>query len=167
MDIYILTSCSRFCNVYYRLGYLGIREKDMPVRIDETLDVGSRGEWRRWLRANHRRKNEIWLHIYRVGADPRKISLSEAIEEALCFGWIDSVMHPVDRERFVLRFSPRRKGSIWAESNRRRVLEMARRGRMRKAGLATLPPELHDECLRCITERKTRQKKEKRAGTKT
>lgn len=137
----------------------------MPKRISETLDVGSRGEWRRWLRANHRKKTQIWLCIYRVGASPRKIALSEAVEEALCYGWIDSVMHPVDRERFVLRFSPRRKGSIWAESNRRRVLEMARRGRMRKDGLAVLPPDLRHECLRSMAKPEANREKEKRPGT--
>lgn len=131
----------------------------------ETLDVGSRREWRRWLRANHRRKTEIWLYIYRVGANPRKIALSEAIEGALCYGWIDSVMHPVDREKFILRFSPRRKGSIWAESNRRRVLEMARRGRMRKDGLAVLPPDLRHECLRLMVRPEANREKEKRPGT--
>ena len=115
--------------------------------IGETLDVASRQKWRRWLRTNHRKKNEIWLFVYRVGASPRKIALAEAVEEALCFGWIDGVMHPVDRTKFVLRFSPRRKFSIWAESNRRRVMEMARKGRMRKAGFAVLPPGLHRRCL--------------------
>jgi len=114
----------------------------MPEQTGKTLDVASRRMWRRWLRANHRKKKEIWLFIYRVGANPRKISLAEAVEEALCFGWIDSVMHPVDKSRFVLRFSPRRKFSVWAESNRRRCLEMLRKGKMRKSGLATLPDEV-------------------------
>lgn len=114
----------------------------------EGLDAGSRRVWRRWLRANHMKKTEVWLHIYRVGARPRKLSLAEAVEEALCFGWIDSVMHPIDREKFVLRFSPRRKGSIWAESNRRRVLDLGGKGLMTRAGLAILPPELLKACKR-------------------
>jgi len=118
----------------------------MTMQTDKPLDVSSRQEWRRWLRANHRTKNEVWLYIYRVGASPRKISLSEAVEEALCFGWIDSVMHPVDKEKFILRFSPRRKGSIWAESNRRRVLELCRKGKMCKAGMAVLPPDMLAAC---------------------
>ncbi len=114
--------------------------------VGERLDVASRAEWRRWLRANHRTKKEVWLHIYRVGANPRKLALAEAVEEALCHGWIDSVMHPVDKERFILRFSPRRKGSVWAESNKRRVVELGLKGRMTRAGLAVLPPELLEKC---------------------
>jgi len=120
----------------------------MTVQIDKSLDVSSRQEWRRWLRANHKTKKEIWLYIYRVGASPRKISLAEAVEEALCFGWIDSVMHPVDRERFILRFSPRRPDGIWAENNRRRVMELYRKGKMCKAGMAVLPPDLLAICKR-------------------
>jgi uncharacterized protein YdeI (YjbR/CyaY-like superfamily) len=126
----------------------------MTIQADKPLEVSSRQEWRRWLRGNHKAKNEVWLFIYRVGATPRKISLSEAVEEALCFGWIDSVMHPVDKEKFVLRFSPRRKGSIWAENNRRRVLEMARKGKMCKAGLAVLPPELLNQVICAGKDRK-------------
>jgi len=118
------------------------------LKTGATLDVSSRQQWRRWLRANHKKKSHVWLYIYRVGANPRKISLAEAVEEALCFGWIDSVMHPVDRQMFVLRFSPRRKGSIWAESNRRRVVMLCRKGKMCKAGMAVLPPELLSTCNR-------------------
>jgi uncharacterized protein YdeI (YjbR/CyaY-like superfamily) len=129
-------------------------QKEISVKTDEMLDVCSRLDWRRWLRANHKKKTHVWLHIYRVGADPRKISLSEAVEEALCFGWIDSVMHPIDREKFILRFSPRRKGSIWAPSNRRRVLDLARKGKMCKAGLAVLPPQLRRQVIRIGKDRK-------------
>jgi uncharacterized protein YdeI (YjbR/CyaY-like superfamily) len=110
------------------------------------LDVSSRREWRRWLRANYKKRREVWLHIYRVGANPRKIALAEAVEEALCYGWIDSVMRPVDSQRFMLRFSPRRRGSIWAESNRRRVIELAGKRKMTRAGLAALPAELLEAC---------------------
>ena len=122
----------------------------MPDRKDTPFDVCSRHEWRRWFRANHRKKTQIWLYIYRVGANPRKISLSEAVEEALCFGWIDSVMHPVDKEKFVLRFSPRRPNGIWAESNRRRCIELSRKRKMCRAGLAVLPLDLLAECRKMM-----------------
>jgi len=125
----------------------------MTGEADDPLDVPSRQQWRRWLRANHKKATHVWLYIYRVGANPRKISLAEAVEEALCFGWIDSVMHPVDKSRFVLRFSPRRKGSVWAESNHRRVLELARKGKMCKAGFAVLPPKLLKEALSAARDR--------------
>ena len=126
----------------------------MTAKKDTPLDVSSRLDWRRWLRANHKKKTHVWLYIYRVGANPRKISLAEAVEEALCFGWIDSVMHPVDRQRFVLRFCPRRPNGIWAESNRRRVLDMARKGKMCRAGLAVLPPQLLRRALSIGKDRK-------------
>jgi uncharacterized protein YdeI (YjbR/CyaY-like superfamily) len=116
------------------------------VENGETLDVSSPQHWRRWLRTNNQKKKQIWLYICRVGANPGKISLAEAVEEALCYGWIDSVMHPVDKSRFVLRFSPRRPNSVWAESNRRRCLELSRKGRMRRAGLAVLPLDLLAAC---------------------
>jgi uncharacterized protein YdeI (YjbR/CyaY-like superfamily) len=114
----------------------------------EGLDMGSRLEWRRWLRANHWSKKEVWLYIYRVGANPRNIALAEAVEERLCYGWIDSVMHPIDKQRFMLRFSARRKNAIWAESNKKRVLELNRKGKMTRAGMAILPPELLEKCTR-------------------
>ena len=64
------------------------------------------------------------------------VTLDEATEEALCFGWIDSSMHPIDEERYALRYSPRRKGSRWSERNKARVSKLIEQGRMTEAGLA-------------------------------
>jgi uncharacterized protein YdeI (YjbR/CyaY-like superfamily) len=64
------------------------------------------------------------------------------VEEALCFGWIDSTLKPIDASSYALRFSPRRKKSYWADSNRARALRLLREGKMTPVGMALLPPEV-------------------------
>jgi len=93
-------------------------------------------EWRAWLAANGASEGEAWLLIAKKGAARKTITLVEAVEEALCYGWIDSVLKPIDDQAYALRFSPRKPGSIWAESNKKRAEQLIRDGRMRPAGMA-------------------------------
>ncbi len=99
------------------------------------LALPDREEWRRWLQGHHDRETAAWLVIRRKGANVRGVAYEEAVEEALCFGWIDGQMHSVDRETFILRFSPRRPDGPWSLSNRERAEELIRRGRMTEAGM--------------------------------
>jgi uncharacterized protein YdeI (YjbR/CyaY-like superfamily) len=95
----------------------------------------SAAEFRRWLEANHATATEIWLGFYKKGSGRRGITSAEALDEALCFGWIDGVRHGVDAERYANRYSPRTPKSYWSEINTKRALELIEEGRMRPAGL--------------------------------
>ena len=112
------------------------------MEIGEKLQLNSRQEWRAWLAEHHQDQEEIWLVIYKSSSGKREFPLSQAVEEALCFGWIDSTLKPIDASSYALRFSPRRKQSHWAESNKRRALRLLREGKMAPAGMAVLPPEV-------------------------
>ncbi len=92
-------------------------------------------EWRAWLEAHYRNRAEALLFISKK-ATPGGIHYEEALEEALCFGWIDGRVHAHDAHRFLVRFTPRKAESIWSESNHRRVERLIEAGRMAPAGLA-------------------------------
>jgi uncharacterized protein YdeI (YjbR/CyaY-like superfamily) len=102
----------------------------------KRLHFETRGEWRAWLKTHHQRADEAWLVICKKSERPSGLALSEAVEEALCYGWIDGKLQSLDRSHYALRFSPRRRGSIWSLSNIRRVRNLIQTGRMTKAGLA-------------------------------
>jgi uncharacterized protein YdeI (YjbR/CyaY-like superfamily) len=114
------------------------------MQIGETLTVASRGEFRRWLSRHHKSKTEVWLVIYKKASRHVTISYEEAVEEALCFGWIDGIIKSLDAERYVQRFLPRRSGSHWTEANLAKARRLIAAGKMHPAGLAVLPPEWKD-----------------------
>ncbi|HYU55121.1 MAG TPA: hypothetical protein VEL71_02755 [Candidatus Dormibacteraeota bacterium] len=99
--------------------------------------------WRRWLKVNHDRKNEIWLVLPKksAGGDSYRVYYNQALEEALCFGWIDSRIRPLDATRSLVRFTPR-KSKNWSRYNIDRVLQLVRKRKMTKAGLKVLPTDL-------------------------
>lgn len=102
------------------------------------LYFAKRDEWRAWLAAQHATVNEAWLIHYKKHTGKPGLTYEEAVEEALCFGWIDGLLKPIDAEKYALRFSPRKKGSVWSETNKRRVAKLTRQGRMTAAGLAKI-----------------------------
>lgn len=112
------------------------------MEIGEKLHVSSREAWRAWLAEHHQDKQEIWLVLYKSSAEKRGLSLRHAQEEALCFGWVDSSLKPIDPSSYALRFSPRRKKSRWSDTNRALALRMLREGKMAPAGMALVPPEV-------------------------
>jgi uncharacterized protein YdeI (YjbR/CyaY-like superfamily) len=101
----------------------------------EGLGFGDRVDWRRWLEENHSQENGAWVIIYKKGSKEEGLRYREAIDEAVCFGWIDSRMNSIDGERFRLRFSPRRRGSVWSLLNRERAERLIEVGLMAEAGL--------------------------------
>lgn len=105
---------------------------------EKPLLFATRADWRAWLEAHHATEAEAWLLHYKKGVAKQSVRYQEAVEEALCFGWIDSTGKSVDTEKFVLRYSPRKRNSVWAESNKQRVAKLIREGRMTPAGLATI-----------------------------
>jgi len=98
------------------------------------LDVADRGAWRRWLEEHHALTSGVRLILPRGSASPSRLSYEGAVEEALCFGWIDGRQQPHDAQRVRLHFAPRRPGGTWARSNRDRVERLEREGRMTDAG---------------------------------
>jgi len=101
----------------------------------EELHFVSRRDWRSWLEANHAKKKAVWLIFYKKHADKPNVTYDGAVEEAICFGWIDSIMKRVDDEKCARKFTPRRPDSNWAESNKKRADKMIVQGRMTNAGL--------------------------------
>jgi uncharacterized protein YdeI (YjbR/CyaY-like superfamily) len=115
------------------------------MEIRKTLYVASREEWRAWLEDHHRSETEIWLVYYRKQSGRARIPYDHAVEEAICFGWIDSIVKRIDDERFVQKFTPRRDASRWSALNKRRLQKLIQEGRMTEAGLATVGPATLDE----------------------
>ena len=113
------------------------------MEIGETLYVTTRDDFRKWLKKNHESKKEIWLIQYKKAAKKPSLALAEAVEEAMCFGWTESVgFKALDTERYVTRFSPRRPTSNWTDKNRQRARKMIAEGKMTEAGRATLPSDM-------------------------
>jgi uncharacterized protein YdeI (YjbR/CyaY-like superfamily) len=92
-------------------------------------------DWRRWLSKHHSHTDELWVGFYKRASGKPSITWPEAVDEALCFGWIDGIRKRLDDESYVIRFTPRRARSTWSAVNLRRVAELTTRGRMRIAGL--------------------------------
>jgi uncharacterized protein YdeI (YjbR/CyaY-like superfamily) len=116
-------------------------ESDFMVNDAESLKTPqtlARDEWRSWLKRNHSREKEAWLIFYKKQACKGKMSYLEALDEALCFGWIDGRLKRIDDERHMIRFSPRRERSIWSDRNVTRVRELIVEGKMTPAGLAKI-----------------------------
>jgi uncharacterized protein YdeI (YjbR/CyaY-like superfamily) len=112
------------------------------MEIGETIYVTSPDEFRKWLLRNHKDKKEIWLIQYKKATKKPSINYVEAVEEAICFGWIDGLEKSMDAERYALRFSPRRPKSNWTNTNKDRARRMIAEGRMTPAGRASLPPDV-------------------------
>jgi uncharacterized protein YdeI (YjbR/CyaY-like superfamily) len=93
-------------------------------------------KWRAWLDANHAKATEVIVGFHKRGTGTPSITWPESVDEALCFGWIDGVRRRIDEERYEIRFTPRKKTSIWSTVNVKRVAELEAEGRMRPAGLA-------------------------------
>ena len=115
-----------------------------PMDVTDPLDCANARVWRRWLESHHDTDDGAWLLISKKGATRPGVGLTEATEEALCFGWIDSAMRPIDDERYALRYTPRRARSNWSEVNKARVERLIREGRMTEAGLARVEEARRD-----------------------
>jgi uncharacterized protein YdeI (YjbR/CyaY-like superfamily) len=112
------------------------------MEIGETLYVTTRAGFRDWLIKNHQAKKEIWLIQYKKVTKKPSINYTEAVEEAICFGWIDGFEKGLDAERYATRFTPRRPKSNWTETNKERARKMIAEGKMKEAGRAALPKDV-------------------------
>lgn len=105
------------------------------MKATKTLYVTNRKEWREWLEKNFTTEKEVWLIFYKKHIEKPKILYDDAVEEAICFGWIDSIIKKIDDEKYARKFTPRAKGSGWSELNKKRAEAMIAIGRMTEAGL--------------------------------
>lgn len=113
--------------------------KGFPVMTEpELVEAKDRAAWRRWLQRNHSSLSRVWLVIRKKGSRAQGVSYEEAVEEALCFGWIDGKLNRLDAEHYKLWFAPRKPRSVWSAINKRRVAELIRSGRMTEAGLVVI-----------------------------
>jgi len=106
----------------------------MNPRARPTFYAPDRARWRRWLARNHATSDGVWLVRYKKATGKACVSYDDSVEEALCFGWIDGRMSPVDAEQYLQLFTPRRPKSTWAASNKTRVEKLERLGLMTPAG---------------------------------
>ncbi len=105
------------------------------MEISKTLYVTNRTAWRSWLKSNGKNEKEIWLIYYKKASGKPRIPYNDAVEEALCFGWIDSIVKTIDEYRFAQRFTPRRPTSVLSRMNKERVRKLIDNKRMTRAGL--------------------------------
>jgi len=104
----------------------------------ERIHPASRGEWRSWLQAHHAASPGVWVVQWRTVTGRPRVPYADLVEEALCFGWIDSRTNQLDDERSMIMMTPRRLASTWAPSNKQRVERLIAQGRMTDAGLRSV-----------------------------
>lgn len=110
----------------------------------EKFEAKDRRVWRRWLEKHHNTAPGVWLVYYKKDSGKPSISYAEAVEESLCFGWIDSRPNPIDDERHMQLFSPRTAGSAWSKLNRERAERLISQGLMTPAGMAKVESAKRD-----------------------
>jgi uncharacterized protein YdeI (YjbR/CyaY-like superfamily) len=111
----------------------------MPAKDLKTLDLRSRQSWRQWLEVHHDSESVVWLVFHKRHAAEKSISYEDAIEEALCFGWVDSLVKRLDDDRYARKFTPRKPDSRWSTINRRRYADLQARGLLARPGLERPP----------------------------
>jgi len=120
----------------------------MPATILKTLDVRTRRHWRKWLQEHHACESVIWLIFHKRHTSQKCLSYDDAIEEALCFGWIDSIVRRLDDDRYARKFTPRKPDSRWSTINRRRYADLKARGRLAGPGRARAPTSRNGDAPR-------------------
>jgi uncharacterized protein YdeI (YjbR/CyaY-like superfamily) len=108
------------------------------MELKQTFHAPDLPAWRQWLEQNHASESEVWLIYTKVKTGQPCIKYEESVEEALCFGWVDSLIQRINEDRYARKFTPRRDSSAWSELNKRRVHKVIAQGRMTPAGLAKI-----------------------------
>lgn len=108
------------------------------MESDNYLYFPTRREWRKWLEKNHAGETEAWVLRYKKDSGKPSVSYDDALDEALCFGWIDGRMKGVDSEKSAVRFSPRKPKSRWSKVNKEKAEKLITEGKMTEAGMATI-----------------------------
>ena len=105
---------------------------------EKQLRVNSIGEWTEWLKSNHDKESVIWLVFKKKGAGPVPFDYHMALDEALCYGWVDSLLRSIDEKEYMRKFTPRKPNSTWSDHNKNHVTRLIREGRMAPPGLKTV-----------------------------
>lgn len=113
--------------------------------ITQTLHVTNRKDWRNWLKKNHKTEKDIWLVYYKKATGKPRIEYNDAVEEALCFGWIDSIAKRLDEERTAQRFSPRKPKSSYSQANVERLRSLVAKKKVMKEVVDSLGDVLNEE----------------------
>jgi uncharacterized protein YdeI (YjbR/CyaY-like superfamily) len=108
------------------------------MKIEHSLNVKNRAAWHNWLTRNHKRLKECWIIFPKKNTGEPSITYEEALEEALCFGWIDSNIQAFDERTYGRRFSPRKPGSKWSAQNKKRIQKLIRKGSITESGRKAL-----------------------------
>lgn len=110
----------------------------MPAVEYKTTHPKNRQQWRQWLQKNHASSPGIWMIYYKKESGKPRVTYDEAVEEALCFGWIDSLPKKLDDQRAMLKFTPRKPKSVWSKLNKNRIQELIERGLIMSPGMAAV-----------------------------
>jgi len=103
-----------------------------------AMYVNNREDWRKWLEKNHDKEKEVWLIYFKTYTGKPSIPYEDSVEEALCFGWIDSIIKKMDEEKFARKFTPRTNTTKWSELNKKRLRKLISKGKMTKIGLSKI-----------------------------
>jgi uncharacterized protein YdeI (YjbR/CyaY-like superfamily) len=114
-------------------------------------------DFARWLEKNHRRATELWVGFYKTGSGKPSITWPESVDQALCFGWIDGIRKRIDEVSYQIRFTPRRKGSIWSAININRAEQLVRQKQMRPGGLKAFTARIENKSGIYSYEQRTRE----------
>jgi uncharacterized protein YdeI (YjbR/CyaY-like superfamily) len=135
------------------------------MEIGKKLYATNRKQWRSWLTKNHNKEKEIWLVYYRKSSGKKRIPYNHAVEEALCYGWIDSTVKKIDEKSFAQRFTPRRPNSMLFQSNKERIHRLIEQKKMTIKGINAVKHAfdlsknskciIKDDLLRLLKEDKT------------
>lgn len=110
--------------------------------VADTIEIESVASWREWLRGHGPAIDQIWVVIFKKASGNQTVSFDDLLEDALCWGWVDTQTKGVDESRYSIRFRKRREGSNWSETNRRVICRLISEGRVTPAGEAVLPGDL-------------------------
>jgi len=110
----------------------------MPEKEIETFCPSNRQEWRQWLHENHQSKQSVWLVYYKKKTNIPSVTWSEVVDEALCFGWIDSTARPLDEEKYMQFITRRKPKSVWSKINKDKVQRLIEEDQMMPAGYASI-----------------------------
>ena len=105
----------------------------------KTFDARTVARWRAWLEKHHASETEVWLIFHKPHTGTPSVGYMNALDEALCYGWIDSLIKRIDDDRYARKFTPRKPASKWSETNRKRYAALAKAGRLKPAGKARSP----------------------------
>jgi uncharacterized protein YdeI (YjbR/CyaY-like superfamily) len=120
---------------------LGSRNLKVAAKTLKTVDARTAMQWRRWLANHHNSESEVWLVFHKRHTGRQSMTYEDAVNEALCFGWVDSLIKRLDDERYARKFTPRKPRSVWSAANRRRYNRLKKSGRLTVAGLERAPTD--------------------------